>query len=118
MTKGKKNYANRAFPQYAANATEDSSKPIREIPLAVDPIYLAKLGTSRVRLLLAFDLVAINLDFNENILFGPDFSTNRGTPWPAFLVVVDQEENTRDAIKVTAGYRPATKDDKRTGSLV
>ena len=117
MTKGKKNYASRAFPQHAANTTEDSSKPIREIPLAVDSIYLAKLGTSRVRLLLASDLVAINLDFNENILFGPDF-TNRGTPWPAFLVVVDQEENTRDAIKVTAGYRPATKDDKRTGSLV
>lgn len=109
--------ASRTFPQYAATAPEDSNMPIREVPIDVDPIYLAKLGATRVRLLLAFDLVAINLDFNENILFGPDFSTNRSTPWPAFLAVVDKEENTRDAIKVTAGYSPTTKDNTRTGSL-
>lgn len=96
------------FPVVSASADKDRQTPIKKIPLEIDSAQLVKARANKISLLTAFgESVGIILDLKENVFLGYDFDMVKrgGTPYPAFIAIIDRDNPSSRSIKPTSTFQ-------------
>ena len=95
------------FPVVSTRFDRDRQTPFKEIPLEIDSAQLAKVKASGISLLIAYgEHVGVMIDLKENVFLGYDFDMEKrgGTPYPAFIAIVDQANPSDRKIRPTSTF--------------